>query len=158
MQKIHSGGRVLRALVAACVLTGALPALAADDVQTLPRVTVTGTRGASETPAEAGYADAVFRKLDKTAHYPTGREASQARPSGTATVWFELQRNGKLAGKGVEQSSGSQVLDQMALTLVSRQKYAALPADAWAGPKHRFVVRYQFDGNPPPAPARAKKS
>lgn len=149
------------AFVVACLLAGPLPAQAADDVQTLPKVTVTGTRNPGATPTEAAYADAVFKRLERGSRYPTGRQASEERPSGTTTVWFELQRNGKVAGRGVEKSSGSPLLDQMAVALVGRQKYPALPADGFTdGTKHRFLVSYKFDGNAaglPSKPGTAKR-
>ena len=78
------------ALVAACLLAGPAPGRAADDVQVLPTVTVTGTRNPGATPTEAAYTDTVFKRLDRGSRYPTGREASEGRPSGTTTVWFEL--------------------------------------------------------------------
>ena len=140
--------KVLLGFIAICCFAGGMPVRAADDVQTLPKVTVTGTGNPGETPVETAYAGTIFQRLEKASRYPTGREASEERPSGTAKVWFELQRNGKVAGHGVEQSSGSQLLDRMALTLVTRQKYPALPQDGWPdGAKHRFVVSYKFDGN-----------
>ncbi len=145
------------AFAAACLLAGAMPVQAADDVQVLPKVTVTGTRNPGATPTEAAYADAVFKRLNKGSRYPTGRQASEERPSGTTTVWFELQRNGKVAGRGVEKTSGSQLLDQMAVELVARQKYPALPQDGFTeGAKHRFVVSYQFEGNAAGMPSKTK--
>ncbi|MGI9026492.1 MAG: TonB family protein [Burkholderiaceae bacterium] len=143
------------AFVAACLLAD--PVQAADDVQMLPKVTVTGIRNPDATPTEVAYTDAVFKRLDRGSRYPTGRQASEERPSGTTTVWFELQRNGKVAGRGIEKTSGSQLLDQMAVELVARQKYAALPPDGFTdGAKHRFVVSYKFEGNAAGLPSKPR--
>ena len=145
------------AFVAACFLAGPVPVQAADDAQVLPKVTVTGTRNPGATPTEAAYTDAVFKRLDRGSRYPTGREASEVRPSGTTTVWFELQRNGKVAGRGVEKTSGSQLLDQMAVELVGRQKYPPLPQDGFTdGAKHRFVASYRFEGNAGGLPSKPR--
>lgn len=153
-ESIHS--KFLLGFIAVSCFTLGLPASAAD-VQTLPKVTVTGSRDAAETPVEAAYATTVFKRLEKASRYPSGREASETRPSGTTQVWFELLRNGKVAGHGIEKSSGSQLLDRTAMTLVTREKYPALPQDGWAGgPKHRFLVSYQFDGNAAGLPSKPK--
>jgi outer membrane biosynthesis protein TonB len=148
------------ATMAAVCLAAALvsPAHAADPA-TLPGVTVTATRNPGETPVEAAYTTTLSQRLEKFARYPTGRDASVACPSGTSTIWFELARSGKVVGHGVESTSGSQILDQRAVELAIRAKYAMLPQDAWAGDaaKHRFVVSYKFDCNAATAPKAAPK-
>ena len=145
------------AFVGACLLAGPVPGRAADGAQVLPKVTVTGTRNPDATPTEAAYTDTVFKRLERGSRYPTGREASEERPSGTTTVWFELQRNGRVAGRGVEKTSGSQLLDRMAVELVARQKYPALPQDGFTdGAKHRFVVSYKFQGNAAGLPSKPR--
>ena len=148
---VEGTARRLGATAVLCLAAGfgmsALPATAADEPQRLPGVTVTGEKNPSASPAEVAYADAAFKKLDKASRYPSGREVSLSRPSGTAKVWVDVQRNGKVVGHGLESPSGSKVLDQTAVNLATRAKYAPLPADAWAGEgKHRFVVSYAFDG------------
>ncbi len=159
----RSAGRLVRGASLSMIIAitslgfGALTARAADVPQKLPAVTVTGEKSATASPGEVAYADAMFKKLDKASRYPTGREASLDRPSGTAKVWVELQRSGKVVGHGVEQSSGSPLLDQMAVNLVTRAKYASLPQDVWTGEtRHRFVASYKFDGAAMTAGAPAK--
>ena len=119
----------------------------ASAAERLPTVTVTSTRNPVETPVEVAYADALHHRLEKQSSYPTSREASLQLPSGTSTVWVDVQRNGRVVGHGLEQSSGSQILDARAVQLAARAKYPPLPTDGWAGQtKHRFVVSYRFDG------------
>ncbi len=149
VRRKSSTWRVAMTIVGVATVLAMSPAAvqAADAPLSLPTVTVTGTKAADATPVEASYAESVFTHLSKASRYPTSREASLERPSGTATVWVEVQRNGKVVGHGIEQSSGSPILDNMAIELVTRAKYMALPKDGWPDqPKHRFVVSYKFDG------------
>ena len=143
------GGSAVRAVAGALAfvaLVGAAPALAADPPQTLPTVTVTAARNPGETPVEAAYTDTILQRLTKHSRFPTGREVSLQCPSGTSSVWVDVARNGKVVGHGIERASGSTLLDQQARALASREKYPALPTDAWNdGGKHRFLVSYKFD-------------
>ena len=145
---IGTTARRLGTLALLCVAAAlAGPAQAADEPQKLPAVTVTGEKNPAATPVEVAYTDSTFTKLGKASRYPSSREASLDRPSGTAKVWVEVQRSGKVVGHGLESPSGSKLLDQAAINLATRAKYAPLPADAWTGEaKHRFVVSYAFDG------------
>jgi periplasmic protein TonB len=95
--------------------------------------------------AEAVYAGKVRAYLQSIKRYPTGREASLKRPSGTASIWFIVRRNGELADAGVEASSASMLLDSTALTTVRRGAYPAFPDEAWAGKaQQRFTVELDF--------------
>jgi protein TonB len=108
-----------------------------------PTVTVRAARVADE----AAYVSAVRLQLDRAKRYPTGREASLSRPSGTTAVWVDIARDGHPVGRGVVRSSGSGLLDWTATNLVGRADYPAFPADAWSdGPTHRFLVSYRFVG------------
>lgn len=45
----------------------------------------------------------------------------------------------------------------MAVVLIARQKYPALPQDGFTnGAKHRFVVSYWFEGNAAGLPSKTK--
>jgi TonB family protein len=119
------------------------PVYAAGDTELGPTVTVTAARPL--TTNEINYVNTLHTELDRTKRYPTSREASISHPSGTATVWVDVSRDGRVIGRGVQDSSYSQILDQMATTLVGRASYAAFPADGWTnGSTHRFVVAYRF--------------
>ncbi len=81
--------RRMAALTAALAAVVALttwhtPASARQPVQR-PVVTITALRDAL-TASETGDVDAAYRKLQGASPYPSGREASLERPSGTATV------------------------------------------------------------------------
>jgi outer membrane biosynthesis protein TonB len=118
-------------------------AVASPAPQTGPTVTVT----ALQTPGELAYVATVHRQLGRAKRYPTGREASLSRPSGTTTVWVDVARDGHPVGRGISRSSGSGLLDWTATNLVGRTNYPAFPVDAWAGgTQQRFVVSYRFVG------------
>jgi protein TonB len=95
--------------------------------------------------AEALYASQVRAHLQSTKRYPTGREASLQRPSGTSVIWFIVRRNGELSDSGVETSSGSMLLDNAALSTVRRGAYPAFPDEIWPNKtQQRFTVELKF--------------
>lgn len=95
--------------------------------------------------AEAAYAGKVRAYLQSVKRYPTGREASLQRPSGTVAIWFTLRRSGDLADAGIETSSGAMLLDNAALTTVRRGVFPVFPDEAWVGKaQQRFTVELEF--------------
>ncbi len=99
----------------------------------------------SASASEDDYVAAMRARLDRHRRYPTGREASLARPTGTTEVVFEVDRDGRVRSSAVVQSSLSMLLDDTARTLVRRERFDAFPADTFAGAStHRFVVAYAF--------------
>ena len=145
-ERDRRAGTVRRfAMLVAYTLTTTIT-MAAEPVQVGPTVTVTASRDAT-TPSEAAYVEAAYKKLQSASRYPSGREASLERPSGTTTVWANVARDGKVRSRGIEQTSGSPLLDNMARTLIGRSRFPAIAAgDFGSGPTQRFVVSYRFDG------------
>jgi len=95
--------------------------------------------------AEALYIGKIRAHLQSIKRYPTGREASQQRPTGAATIWFVMLRSGELLEAGIQTSSGSMLLDNAALVTVRRGLYPSFPDEAWAGKaQHRFSVELDF--------------
>jgi protein TonB len=83
--------------------------------------------------------------LESVKRYPTGREASTLRPRGKTRVWFVLTRGGEATEAGVDDSSGSILLDNAALATVRRGRFPAFPDDAWPGKaSHRFTAELDF--------------
>lgn len=104
---------------------------------------------AKTADVEAMYVAKIRGYLVSAKRYPTGREASMRRPTGKSRVWFILRRNGELIDAGIEEGSGSMLLDGSALTTVRRASYTAFPDEAWAGQtQHKFSVELEFV--PPP--------
>lgn len=86
---------------------------------------------------EAAYVTRVRQMLNAIKRYPTGREASLLRPSGSVRVWLLLDRSGQLLDRGIETSSQSLLLDNAALKTVSVGSYPPFPAELWAGQAQR---------------------
>lgn len=94
---------------------------------------------------EAAYIAAIRGHLQKIKRYPSGREASQDRPAGTAHVRFTLRRDGVLLAAEIERSSGSMLLDSAALATVRRGNYPAFPEPVWVGKgQQEFSVILEF--------------
>lgn len=133
----------------------AMPGLASPLVQVVPAPAVPGLAIPLAVPsaapldigrnAEAIYASKVRAYLQTIKRYPTGREASLQRPSGTSVVWFMVRRSGELVEAGIETSSGSMLLDNAALATVRRSIYPVFPDEAWHGKaQQRFTVELDF--------------
>ena len=98
---------------------------------------------------EAAYVARLRAYLDSVKRYPTTREARSLRPQGRVHLWLELARDGSLRDAGIEQTSGSMILDSAALATVRQGTYPPFPADMWPGhERHRFAVtlEYTLDG------------
>ena len=60
-------------------------------------------------------------------------------------VWIEIDRGGAMKAAGIEESSGSLILDGAALSTVRNASYPAFPAAAFKGePTHRFTVQLNY--------------
>jgi len=109
-----------------------------------PAATPTATVKPAES-ADARYQSDLRNYLNGIKRYPTGRDASLQRPSGTAEIAFELKRNGSLANAEVIRSSNSTLLDRHALATVRRGNYPPFPEGAFVGEGvHRFIVDLNF--------------
>nr|WP_092433868.1 TonB family protein [Collimonas sp. OK607] len=94
---------------------------------------------------EAGYVSKVRAHLNSIKRYPTGREASQQRPQGKVKVWFVLNRDGTLVEQGIDESSNSMLLDEVARKTINRATFSAFPESSWTGEAtHRFSAELEF--------------
>lgn len=135
----------LAALTGAFFTLTTAAAMAAEPARVGPAVTVTASRDAT-TPSEAAYVESARKKLQAASRDPSGREASLERPGGTAAVWADVARDGRIKGRGVERSSGSPLLDGMARSLIGRSRFPAIAAgDFGGGSSQRFAVSDRFD-------------
>ena len=91
------------------------------------------------------YAARVRAYLESIKHYPTSKEARLQRPRGTVNVWVVVNRSGDMKEAGIEDSSGSMILDGAALNTVRGASYPAFPPDAFKGQAtHRFTVQLNY--------------
>lgn len=101
---------------------------------------------ASSASTENSFISRVRAQLEAAKRYPTGREASTLRPRGKSRVWFVLPRTGgEATDAGVDDSSGSILLDNAALATVRRGRFPVFPEDAWPGKAtHRFTAELDY--------------
>jgi len=112
----------------------------------LPPLAAVPPPAAAAGALSAGYESQLITLLERNKRYPTGREARLTRPRGIVRVWLELSRAGQLQGTGIEQSSGSNLLDQQTLATVRGLSYPPFPEQAFAGmATHRFVVNLSYE-------------
>lgn len=94
---------------------------------------------------DAQYAAALRADIDRRTHAPDSLQYRLHRPSGEVRVRFVLERSGELHDAALLRSSGSPVLDQAALEIVSSGHYPPMPSQVFAGePSHTFVVTIEF--------------
>lgn len=95
--------------------------------------------------ADDAYAAQIKAYLNSIKHYPTSKEARLQRPHGVVNVWIVIDRAGSMKEAGVEDSSGSLILDGAALSTVRGASYPPIPADAFPGQAtHRFTVQLNY--------------
>jgi protein TonB len=86
--------------------------------------------------------------LESIKHYPTSKEARLQRPRGSVTVWIVIDRSGGMKEAGIDESSGSLILDGAALSTVRNASYPGFPASAFQGQAtHRFTVQLNYSMN-----------
>lgn len=91
------------------------------------------------------YVAQIRSYLESVKHYPTGKEARMQRPRGEVQVWFVLDRGGSVKDTGIENSSGSLILDGAALSTVRGASYPPFPAEVYPNePTHRFTVSLNY--------------
>jgi protein TonB len=116
-----------------------------------------GKSGAHESP-EAGSADAktgggmvgaatdymsyLLAWLQKHKEYP--REAQRRHQQGTALLYFEMDREGRVHSYQLRRSSGHESLDREVLALIHRAEPLPVPPPEVRGERIKLVVPVQF--------------
>jgi periplasmic protein TonB len=94
---------------------------------------------------DAQYAALLLTDIDRRTHAPDSVEYRLRHPSGEVRVSFVLARSGEVHEAKLLRSSGSSLLDEAALAIVSSGHYPPMPAQAFAGEsRHTFVVTIEF--------------
>ena len=100
---------------------------------------------ASRPDLDALYAAELHADIDRRTHPPDTPQYRLRHPSGAVRVRFVVRRNGEPKAVAVEASSGSRILDQAAIGIVSAGHYAPMPDKAFVGEtEHTFVVTIEF--------------
>jgi TonB family protein len=103
---------------------------------------------ASRPDLEALYAAELRADIDRRKHPPDSAQYRLHHPYGEVRVRFVVLRSGQPQAASIARSSGSAVLDQEALQLVSAGHYPPMPVKAFVGEsQHAFLVTVEF----PPA-------
>lgn len=96
-----------------------------------------GTPGAS-----ADYMSYLLAWLQKHKEYPT--EARRRRQEGTALLYFEMDRDGRVRNFQLQRSSGHPVLDDEVLALIERAQPLPAPPPEVKGETVKLIVPVQF--------------
>ena len=100
---------------------------------------------ASHPDLDAQYAAALRADIDRRTHPPHSLQYRLRHPAGEARVRFVVTRGGEVNGVTLLRSSGSSLLDEEALEIVSSGHYPPMPERAFLGEtKHVFVVTIEF--------------
>jgi TonB family protein len=102
-------------------------------------------RDDSHADLEAQYAAGLRADIDRRTHPPDSVQYRLRRPSGEVRVGFVLMRSGEPKTVHVLRSSGSSMLDEAAVAIVSSGHYPPMPTLAFAGQsEHVFAVTIEF--------------
>lgn len=95
---------------------------------------------------EDAYIAQIRSSVQSRKKYPTGREASMQKPSGTVRACMDLSRAGTPANDIViERTSHSMILDAEARKLLRTGAYPPFPAGAFPGEStHRFCIHLEY--------------
>ncbi|MEX2617235.1 MAG: TonB family protein [Alphaproteobacteria bacterium] len=100
------------------------------------------TAGGGTPGASADYMSYLLAWLQKHKEYP--RLARRHRQQGTALMYFEMDRDGRIHTAALRQSSGHAALDDEARALIRRAEPLPPPPPEVAGDRIRLVVPVQF--------------
>jgi periplasmic protein TonB len=94
---------------------------------------------------EAQYAATLRTNIDARTVVPNSVEYRLSRPKGETRVNFILDRTGSVLAADVARTSGSNVLDRQAVSIVKTGRYPPFPQTAFRGePRHSFLVTLEF--------------
>jgi TonB family protein len=117
-----------------------IPMIAAD-----PPAPASEPEVVSDPDLDAQYAAELRADIDRRTAPPDSAQYHLRHPSGEVKVLFVVTRGGDPQTVRVLHSSGSAILDEAALSIVSSGHYAPMPAKAFTGePRHTFLVTIEF--------------
>jgi protein TonB len=94
---------------------------------------------------EAQYAATLRSNIDARTVVPNSIEYRLRRPKGETRVNFSLDREGSVLEARVARTSGSDILDRQAVSIVKAGRYPPFPQAAFRGEsRHSFLVTLEF--------------
>lgn len=131
-------------LMAETAETPAVNDAAAPPQDSEPEAPAAPSREAAGT-IEAQYAATLRTNIDARTIVPNSIEYRLSRPKGETRVNFILDRAGSVLAAGVARTSGSDILDRQAVSIVKTGRYPPFPQTAFRGePRHSFLVTLEF--------------
>jgi periplasmic protein TonB len=123
--------------------------LAVNDLPTPPQDSASEAPAAPEHAAvgtlEAQYAATLRTNIDARTVVPDSIEYRLRRPRGETRVSFILDRAGSVLGAKVAHTSGSDILDRQAVSIVKAGRYPPFPQAAFRDEsRHSFLVTLEF--------------
>lgn len=95
--------------------------------------------------ADAAYVGRLHAIVARGTTPPSSSAYRLSHPTGEVEIGFTLSRAGVVSDVHVLRSSGSTLLDQQGVLIVSDQSYPAIPPDVFPGtPSHAFSVPVAF--------------
>jgi protein TonB len=94
----------------------------------------------SHTSIEAAYQLALRQNIDARKELPDTAQNRLLRPHGEAVVRFTLDRGGNVSGVALVRTSGSRIVDEHALHVVSSGHYPPFPEGAYPSELHHFFM------------------
>lgn len=114
-------------------------------IATLTAMSPPASPGAAHPDLDARYAAELRADIDRRTAPPDTPQYRLHHPAGETRVRFVVVRSGSPEEVVVERSSGSSLLDDEALRIVSSGHYPPMPANVFAGEsRHVFVVTIEF--------------
>ncbi|WP_420473488.1 hypothetical protein [Noviherbaspirillum sp. ST9] len=129
----------------------AVPATTPSPVESsTPSLIPTASQTARSLSIDEAYIAQIRTNVQGRKKYPTGREASVQKPSGTVRACMDLGRDGIAANEIViERTSHSMILDAEARKLLRMGVYPPFPAGAFPGEStHRFCIHLDYTFQP----------
>lgn len=94
---------------------------------------------------EAQYAAQLKADIERRHHAPESAQYRLRRPSGEVRIEFAVLRSGEPRSATMLRSSGSAILDEAALQLVSTGHYPPMPDKCFVGEtQHSFVITVEY--------------
>lgn len=127
-----------------------VPSVPAKPSRVAPAMSSPAPQEAKNLGIEEAYIAQVRSNVQSRKRYPTGREASTQRPSGTVRACMDLSRDGIPASDVIiERTSHSMILDAEARKLLRMGAYPPFPPGAFQGRStQRFCIHLDYAFQP----------
>jgi protein TonB len=121
------------------------PAPADAALVAVPAAPPAPTASSSKPDLESLYAAELYADINRRKHPPDSAQYRLQHPHGEVLVRFVLLRNGEPRSVSVARSSGSAILDEEAVKVVTSGHYPQMPEKCFVGEtQHTFLVTIEY--------------